>query len=160
MNWVFALAGLGLVGMLVEMLVSYLRDANEIRGERTQKEQLIQAHQHTIEQAKSATEETSSRLSDLEVTSRDVKRMWSEAQKQLKTVRCRVLQRRMPPLCMEEGGTAGQTLHKLRVIEGRSVRLVAHVPVVPHLRHFHIHAGRGSAVTDEPPPVASPRRVS
>ena len=69
MNWVFVLVALGLAGIIVEMLLSYLGDANGIRDERTQKEQLIQAHQHAIEQAKTETEETSSRLSDLEVTS-------------------------------------------------------------------------------------------
>ena len=38
MNWVFVLVALGLTGIIVEMHLSYLRDANEIRDERTQKE--------------------------------------------------------------------------------------------------------------------------
>ena len=85
MNWVVALVALGLIGILVEMLMSYLRDAKEIRDEQTQKEQLIQAHQHAIETAKTETEKTSTRLSDLDVASRDVKKMLSDAQKQFKT---------------------------------------------------------------------------
>ena len=95
MNWVFVLVALGLTGILVEMLLSYLRDANEIRDDRTQKEQLLQAHQHAIETAKTETEEMSSRLSDLDVASRDVKRMLSEAQKQLRTLHA-AEQRRHP----------------------------------------------------------------
>ena len=95
MNWVIVLVALGLTGIIVEMLLSCLTNANEIRAQRTQKEQLIQAHQHAIEQAKTETEKTTSRLSDLEVTSKDVKRMFSEAQKQIRTLQA-AQQRRHP----------------------------------------------------------------
>ena len=83
MNWVFALVGIGLIGILLEMLLSYLKEADEVREERDRKLQEIEAHQHAIEQAKKETEETNARLSDLKVTSKDVKRMLSEARKQL-----------------------------------------------------------------------------
>ena len=68
------------------MFLSYLKEANEVRHERIQKEQLIQAHQHVIEQARTEMQGTSSRLSDLEVTTKNVERMLSEAQKELKTL--------------------------------------------------------------------------
>ena len=83
MNWVFVFVSFGLIGILVEMLLSYLEEASEIRDERTQKEQLIQAHKHALEAAKTETEKTSSRLSDLGLTSRNVKSMLNEAHKQL-----------------------------------------------------------------------------
>ena len=83
MNWVFALVTIGLTGILVEMLVSYLKEADEVRAERDRELQEVQAHQQAMEQAKVETGETNARLVELEATSKDVKKKLSEARKQL-----------------------------------------------------------------------------
>ena len=83
MNWVFALVSIGLTGILVEMLVSYLKEADEVRIERDRELQEIEAHQQAIEQAEKETEETNARRFELESTEKDVKKKLSEARKEL-----------------------------------------------------------------------------
>ena len=83
MNWIFALVTIGLTGILVEMILSYLKEADEVRVERDRKLQEIEAHQHAMEQAKKETEEINVRRSELEATEKDVKKKLSEARKQL-----------------------------------------------------------------------------
>ena len=95
MDWVFLIIALGLIGILVEIFLAYLKQANEIAEERLHNRQQIQAHQHAIEEARTNTEETSARVTQLQAQAKGLKKSISETKAQLDTSK-ETQQRRHP----------------------------------------------------------------
>ena len=83
MIWIFGIATLGLLAIITEMVVGFLRGANEIRDQHDHLSQQIAANHHAIEEARTKTEAIRGTVSKVEEDAKILKNRATERQAEL-----------------------------------------------------------------------------
>ncbi len=87
MSWVFLIIAFGLIGILVEVLLAYQKEANEITEKQLHNRQQIQAHQHAIEEARTNAEELNAGLTQVQAQATALKTSIGETKDHLDTLK-------------------------------------------------------------------------
>lgn len=83
MIWLLVIFSLGLIGILVEMFLGFLKEANELKVQKDQVHLQIQARLTAIEEARNKTEEIRITVKDLENKKKSIKESINDIRKQL-----------------------------------------------------------------------------
>lgn len=83
MIWLLAIFSIGLIGILVEMCIGFLKEANALRLQKDQVHLQIQARLTAIEEARNKSEEIRITVKDLETNKNSLKKSIDDVRKQL-----------------------------------------------------------------------------